>query len=82
MGGGDICFVLHYLPFHFCLPSLHLSFLLPLSSGQAVTIAVSLEREDEEEVSPYVIAPFFPQVRNTIQCINQEFQVKKICYLS
>ena len=34
-------------------------------SDQSVTISVSLEREDEEEVSPYVIAPFFPQVSHT-----------------
>ena len=26
-------------------------------------VTVKLEREDEEEVSPHVIAPFFPQVR-------------------
>jgi len=25
-------------------------------------VSVKLEREDEEEVSPHVIAPFFPQV--------------------
>ena len=25
-------------------------------------VSVQLEREDEEEVSPYVMAPFFPQV--------------------
>ena len=30
-------------------------------SGSQVTIAVKLEREDEEEVSPHVVAPFFPQ---------------------
>jgi len=33
-----------------------------LSSGDQVVVAVKLEREDEEEVSPHVIAPFFPQV--------------------
>ena len=32
-------------------------------SGQTVTVVVVLEREDEEEVSPYVTAPFFPQKR-------------------
>ena len=32
------------------------------SSGEPVVVSVKLEREDEEEVSPYVIAPFFPQV--------------------
>ena len=31
-------------------------------SGHSVVVNVKLEREDEEEVSPYVIAPFFPQV--------------------
>lgn len=30
-------------------------------SGSQVQIAVNLEREDED-VSPHVIAPFFPQV--------------------
>lgn len=32
-------------------------------SGHSVVVNVKLEREDEEEVSPYVIAPFFPQRR-------------------
>lgn len=34
-----------------------------LCSGEQVVVTVKLEREDEEEVSPHVIAPFFPQVR-------------------
>ena len=33
------------------------------SSGDNVVVMVTLEREDEEDVSPYVIAPFFPQKR-------------------
>lgn len=33
-----------------------------VASGESVVVTVKLEREDEEEVSPYVIAPFFPQV--------------------
>ena len=33
-----------------------------LCSGDQVMVSVQLEREDEEEVSPYVMAPFFPQV--------------------
>ena len=33
-----------------------------VSSGDQVVVVVKLEREDEEEVSPHVIAPFFPQV--------------------
>lgn len=32
-------------------------------SGQTVSVVVELEREEEEEVSPYVTAPFFPQKR-------------------
>ena len=32
-------------------------------SGDQVVVSVQLEREDEEEVSPFVMAPFFPQVR-------------------
>ena len=45
------------------MPSLCLtSSLSLLSSGDQVVVAVKLEREDEEEVSPHVIAPFFPQV--------------------
>ncbi len=35
-----------------------------IHSGSQVVVAVRLEREDEEEVSPHVIAPFFPQVRS------------------
>ena len=31
-------------------------------SGQSVVVDVKLEREDDEQVSPFVIAPFFPQV--------------------
>ncbi|XP_019848948.1 PREDICTED: U5 small nuclear ribonucleoprotein 200 kDa helicase-like [Amphimedon queenslandica] len=31
--------------------------------GHSVVVDVKLEREDEEEVSPFVIAPFFPQRR-------------------
>jgi pre-mRNA-splicing helicase BRR2 len=34
-----------------------------ISCGQSVLIEVKLEREDEDEVSPFVIAPFFPQRR-------------------
>ena len=34
-----------------------------LFSGSQVLINVKLEREDDEEVSPHVVAPFFPQVR-------------------
>ena len=30
--------------------------------GSQVVVVVKLEREDEEEGSPHVIAPFFPQV--------------------
>jgi hypothetical protein len=35
-----------------------------ICSGSQVVIVVKLEREDEEEGSPHVIAPFFPQVRS------------------
>ena len=31
-------------------------------------VTVKLEREDEEEVSPHVIAPFFPQVGTIWSC--------------
>lgn len=31
-----------------------------------MTVNVQLVREDEEEVSPFVIAPFFPQVSSSI----------------
>ena len=46
-------------------------------SGEQVVVVVKLEREDEEEVSPHVIAPFFPQVRRLFQrsllcvCVNK-----------
>lgn len=33
-----------------------------IHSGSSVLVEVKLEREDEENVSPHVIAPFFPQV--------------------
>ena len=33
-----------------------------LYSKSPVVVQVKLEREDEEEVSPHVVAPFFPQV--------------------
>ena len=41
----------------YCVLSFSIAF-----SGQSVVVDVKLEREDEEEVSPFVIAPFFPQV--------------------
>lgn len=31
-----------------------------------VVVDIKLEREDEDEVSPFVIAPFFPQVCHVI----------------
>ena len=31
-------------------------------SDSQVVVVVKLEREDEEDVSPHVVAPFFPQV--------------------
>jgi pre-mRNA-splicing helicase BRR2 len=33
-----------------------------IHSGSPVVVNVKLEREDEENTSPHVIAPFFPQV--------------------
>ena len=47
------------------------------NSGEQVTVSVSLEREDEEEVSPYVIAPFFPQV-NTHKILTVYVNMLKI----
>ena len=38
---------------------------LSLSRGEQVVVIVRLEREDEEETSPQVIAPFFPQVSDS-----------------
>ena len=34
-------------------------------------LSVKLEREDEEDLSPHVVAPFFPQVRKLVtpQCM-------------
>ena len=34
-----------------------------LVSNESVTVQIQLEREDEETLSPYVVAPFFPQKR-------------------
>ena len=39
-----------------------LNFVIAVCSGSQVVVVVKLEREDEEEGSPHVIAPFFPQV--------------------
>ena len=40
-------------------------------SGSQVMVVVKLEREDEEEGSPHVIAPFFPQVRSLSDHLSQ-----------
>ena len=44
--------------------------------GSQVVLSVKLEREDEEDLSPHVVAPFFPQVRKLAnskppQCTNK-----------
>ena len=47
---------------------------IALSRGSQVLVVVNLEREDEAEGSPHVIAPFFPQVstqRNTFSMVAQ-----------
>ena len=47
-------------------PNIDLSFEVvkqdSIHSGAPVVVNVKLEREDEENISPHVIAPFFPQV--------------------
>ena len=45
--------------------------LMIVCSGSQVVIVVKLEREDEEEGSPHVIAPFFPQVRSLSDHLSQ-----------
>ena len=41
-------------------------------SGDQVVVSVQLEREDDEEVSPFVMAPFFPQVRNGGKAVGRK----------
>ena len=48
-----------------------------ICSGSQVVIVVKLEREDEEEGSPHVIAPFFPQVRSLSDHLSQGSYIKK-----
>ena len=45
--------------------------LMIVCSGSQVVVVVKLEREDEEEGSPHVIAPFFPQVRSLSDYLSQ-----------
>ena len=64
-------------------------------SGQTVSVVVALEREDDEEVSPYVTAPFFPQKReegwwlvigqpktNTSVCVHARICVRACLWAS